>query len=308
MPESQWPGLVTNASPFAIPPTAAVEQVNLVGHVPGQVSVRGGMRKVETADGSPEVLDCFPLEVDGKPALVGMRTDGSLTLLDSPAYGWMSRVPYEPDLTSPALLTTSYTYRYVGTGEDTYDAPDPDYDPGGGGGSDCESTLNGGTSATPPWEFYLDAQACEASAGDYVFDGGGARSTASCDEVVTSNLCDEAGEDSGGGTPPPPGLAVPSAPRNVRAEFGPSSAVILWDAPANDGGSVVIDYQYEVSTDGGGSPDTLPYQFDPPVVLSWGQTSALIAVYGPHQVPEPGWTMELETQSSTNSGTTWTGA
>lgn len=306
MSGSQWPGLVTNASPFAIPPTAAVEQVNLVGHVPGQVSVRGGMRKVATADGAPEVLDCFPLEVDGKPALVGMRADGSLTLLSSPSYGWASSIPYEPDLSSPALLTTSYTYRYIGAGEDDLNPPDPDYDPGTDAGG-CSSTIDGASSVTPAWEFYLDAQSCEATVEDYLFDGGGARSVPDCESVVTANLCDSGGEDGGGTTPPPPGLSVPTAPRNVRASFGASDAVITWDSPASDGGAVVIDYQYEVSTNGGGGPDPLPYQFDPPVVMSWGQTSAFIAVYGPHQVPVPGWTLELETQSSTDNGTTWTG-
>lgn len=306
MSGSQWPGLVTNASPFAIPPTAAVEQVNLVGHVPGQVSVRGGMRKVATTSGSPELLDCFPLEVDGKPALVGMRADGSLSLLSSPSYGWASSIPYEPDLSSPALLTASYTYRYIGAGADDLHSPGPDYDPGTDT-SGCSSTIDGGPSVTPAWEFYLDAQSCEAVVADYLFDGGGARSVPDCESVVTANLCDSGDEDDGGTIPPAPGLSVPTAPRNVRAEFGASSATLTWDAPANDGGTVVIDYQHEVSTDGGGSPDPLPFQFDPPVVLSWGQTSAFVAVYGPHQTPPSGWTVELETQSSTDGGTTWTG-
>jgi len=38
----KWAGLVTNASPYAIPPGAAVTQVNLQAIVPGQVSVRPG--------------------------------------------------------------------------------------------------------------------------------------------------------------------------------------------------------------------------------------------------------------------------
>lgn len=38
----KWAGLVTNASPYSIPPGAAVTQVNLQALVPGQLSVRPG--------------------------------------------------------------------------------------------------------------------------------------------------------------------------------------------------------------------------------------------------------------------------
>lgn len=42
----KWPGLVTNASPYAIANGAAVTQVNLQVIIPGQVSVRPGMQAV----------------------------------------------------------------------------------------------------------------------------------------------------------------------------------------------------------------------------------------------------------------------
>lgn len=45
----KWAGLVTNASPYAIPPGAAVTQVNLQVIVPGQVSVRPGSTSVTFA-------------------------------------------------------------------------------------------------------------------------------------------------------------------------------------------------------------------------------------------------------------------
>lgn len=38
----KWAGLVTNASPYAIPPGAAVTQVNLQVIAPGRISVRPG--------------------------------------------------------------------------------------------------------------------------------------------------------------------------------------------------------------------------------------------------------------------------
>ena len=39
----KWAGLVTNASPYAIPPGAAVTQVNVQCLSPGQLTVRQGM-------------------------------------------------------------------------------------------------------------------------------------------------------------------------------------------------------------------------------------------------------------------------
>lgn len=42
----KWAGLVTNASPYALPPGAAVEQVNLQCLVPGRLTVRPGMSAI----------------------------------------------------------------------------------------------------------------------------------------------------------------------------------------------------------------------------------------------------------------------
>lgn len=44
---SKWPGLVTSASPYILPAGGAVEQVNAQSAVPGQLSVRGGMKYIE---------------------------------------------------------------------------------------------------------------------------------------------------------------------------------------------------------------------------------------------------------------------
>jgi hypothetical protein len=41
-----WKGLVTNASPYSLPPGAAVTQVNLQVISPGQISVRPGTASV----------------------------------------------------------------------------------------------------------------------------------------------------------------------------------------------------------------------------------------------------------------------
>lgn len=45
---ADWPGLFTNTGPMAgdAPPGNAVEQVNLVVNVPGQLAARPGLRRV----------------------------------------------------------------------------------------------------------------------------------------------------------------------------------------------------------------------------------------------------------------------
>jgi hypothetical protein len=45
----KWAGLVTNASPYSIPPGAAVTQVNLQILSPGQIAVRPGSTSVSFA-------------------------------------------------------------------------------------------------------------------------------------------------------------------------------------------------------------------------------------------------------------------
>jgi hypothetical protein len=195
-------------------------------------------------------------------------------------------------------VTTGYTYRYVEGGADTYVIPDAEYDPGTDGPNTdgCNSTITGGSSNRQSWQYTLDAQSCEPSSIDVFLDGGSASSVADCYSQISDSLC--AGEG---------GLAgVPSAPRNIRALFGTSAATVLWDAPTSDGGSAIIDYQVETSLDGGGVPIDLPGDIGQPVVV-WGNGSARVRVWTQSETPPAGWTFELESQQSTNNGTTWTG-
>lgn len=45
----KWAGLVTNASPYSIPPGSAVSQVNLQCLVPGRLTVRPGLQTITFA-------------------------------------------------------------------------------------------------------------------------------------------------------------------------------------------------------------------------------------------------------------------
>lgn len=42
----KWAGLVTNASPYSIPPGSTVQQVNLQCLVPGRLTARPGMQTI----------------------------------------------------------------------------------------------------------------------------------------------------------------------------------------------------------------------------------------------------------------------
>jgi hypothetical protein len=45
----KWAGLVTNASPYSLPPGAAVQQINLQCLVPGKLTVRSGLQAITFA-------------------------------------------------------------------------------------------------------------------------------------------------------------------------------------------------------------------------------------------------------------------
>ena len=55
----------------------------------------------------------------------------------------------------------------------------------------------------------------------------------------------------GGGLPPVPN-PVPSAPRNLEAVGGDEQVTLSWEAPEDDGGFPITDYQYLISGTGGG--------------------------------------------------------
>jgi hypothetical protein len=76
MRAEEWKGLITNASPYLLPPGAATEQVNLQGHVPGQLSVRGGMRQVLDVIG----MDIYPYFGAGSPMAVTVTDQGHLVI------------------------------------------------------------------------------------------------------------------------------------------------------------------------------------------------------------------------------------
>lgn len=107
MSEQTWAGLVTNASPYAIPPGAAVEQVNIVNYIPGQLTSRGGMKLVAADVG----VDICPYLDGGTVKLLSLSASGvSLVSVSNEA---SIATPTEPVLSpSSGQVQSSYTGRF----------------------------------------------------------------------------------------------------------------------------------------------------------------------------------------------------
>lgn len=111
-----WAGLVTNASPYAIPEGAATEQTNITTLVPGQLTSRGGMRPVSfTGDSAGEIRDCYPYVTSTSVKLLALNASGQVVTLAAPAYGAELSSPLAPAL-SPA--SGQVQSNYIGTFRD----------------------------------------------------------------------------------------------------------------------------------------------------------------------------------------------
>jgi hypothetical protein len=110
MADAMWAGLVTNASPYAIPPGAAVEQTNIVTSTPGQLTSRNGMRPVSFNATAPEIRDCHPYAFSNSVRLLVLNPDGEIVAMTAPAYGTALTAPLDPTLSpSSGQVQSSYT-------------------------------------------------------------------------------------------------------------------------------------------------------------------------------------------------------
>lgn len=83
----KWAGLVTNASPYALPPGAAVTQVNLQAIAPGQLSVRPGTVSVSFAahTGSTAAIVRAFRYPGAQESVVYQSNDGKLFVAKGPS-------------------------------------------------------------------------------------------------------------------------------------------------------------------------------------------------------------------------------
>lgn len=83
----KWAGLVTNASPYAIPPGAAVTQVNIQILNPGQMTVRPGMVNMSwathTGTTSP-VVSAFRFQAGTVETVVYQNSSGAIFVAKGP--------------------------------------------------------------------------------------------------------------------------------------------------------------------------------------------------------------------------------
>ena len=111
MRSENWKGLITNASPYALPAGAATEQVNLQCHVPGQLTTRGGMQDIVFANYFPtgEVRDIFPYRYEGVSKIIALRPDGTIVSMRIPSVGAPPPAPVVSTM-SPSSGTVRSNY------------------------------------------------------------------------------------------------------------------------------------------------------------------------------------------------------
>ena len=99
-----------------------------------------------------------------------------------------------------------------------------------------------------PWVFSAAPPGSAEGGGD----GSGGGSTGEGDGSGGGSTGGDGGSGGGGGGLPPPSNPVPSAPRNLEAVGGDRQVTLSWEAPEDDGGFAITDYQYLISKSGRG--------------------------------------------------------
>lgn len=185
MKTENWSGLITNASPYALPPGAAVEQLNFHNAIPGQLTSRGGMRKVAHVGDRLALSDVCSVQIDGKVFLLALGEDG-LHALESPVAGEETGAPLVPSPSNDGgVVRTTYLWQYQGYGAAVVDPPGGEPEE-----SDLVIFLDGGRSDTDAYDFYINAN--EQCAGDQkisLIEGGRSGTAAFPPVIRESELC-----------------------------------------------------------------------------------------------------------------------
>jgi hypothetical protein len=158
----KWGGLLTYASPYAVPAGAAVSQINLTCSFMGQLTVRDGMQPLKFAEGSvTQCVDVGSYSYQGVPKLLVLDEAGGLSVLDAPDRDAPLGAPYLPSLPfSGDQIHVGYDYRWNENGDDVVD------------GTKYFDTIFGGYAGTKTWPGSVNANAsCGGTTVTHYFGG-----------------------------------------------------------------------------------------------------------------------------------------
>lgn len=190
MENEQWLGLVTNASPYAIPPGAAVQQINAQTDKPGQLASRGGMIPVNTESGRVSPTDIHSVVV-GESSYLFATTSEGLVLYEAPAAGDVGGYAQTPAIEdNEAVSVTNYLLHYYAGGvTEGVETPPPDYT--------TANVLTGGQAATDDHVRCVDANLnhCVDEQNYYdEFTTGSAYTTSWQPAIIVDEICDCTGD------------------------------------------------------------------------------------------------------------------
>jgi hypothetical protein len=333
----KWAGLVTNASPYSIPPGAAVTQVNLQAVSPGQLTVRPGLQAVtfaSTAIATQPVISAFNYQRSVGGGLVYQDAAGAVYSTQVPSGGLPPSFSGVPG--TPRNLTAS-----AGSGSATLDWDEPEFSGGGGVTAySVQRSSDGGST----WTFAASSPETSASL------TGLTNGTTYVFRVASTNAYGIGNYTAASNSVTPVG--APGSPTSLTASPGNAEAVLSWAAPSSNGGSAITDYVVQYSGDGGGTWTTFsdgtstattatvtglangsPYVFRVAArniiadseFIAWmtpilplgvpGQVSSLSAAHGNQQASllwsappanHAGGITDYVIQQSTDGGSTWT--
>ena len=187
MENEQWLGLITNASPYTIPPGAAVQQINAQTDRPGQMASRGGMIPVNTQSGRVSPTDIHSVVVGEESYLFATTSEG-LVLYQTPAAGDVEGYAQTPAIeNNEAVSVTNYLLHYYAGGvTEGVEAPPPD--------STTANVLDGGQAATDDYVRCVDANFNHCPE-EYLlyydeFYGGSAYTTSWEPPIIVEEICE----------------------------------------------------------------------------------------------------------------------
>jgi hypothetical protein len=233
----KFAGLVTNASPYAIPPGAAVTQVNVQCISPGQLNVRPGLQAYtlsSTVSATQPVVSAFSFQHAGGSIVVYQDAFGRVFSSRATAVDGGSSLTGVPS--APRALTAT-----AGSASVSLDWLEPEFAGGGGGvtGYTIQSSIDGGTT----WAFSMSTTDSLATVTGltngraYVFR-----------VAATNNYGISAYSTASASVTP---VGVPDSPTNLIVSAANSGAALTWTAPTNNGGSAITDYVVQYSVNAG---------------------------------------------------------